>query len=212
MFLDLLEKERGDFLDIGANIGVMSYHASKRFPNSSIFSFEPIPLNIYVLEKIVSKYQLDNVEVHPIALAERNGNIQMVLPKEHKVTMHGLAHVVHESIDTFNEGLKFKVTCQTLDYWMVENQIKSIRGIKLDVENYEHFVLQGAAHTIDNHKPIVFLELWDNQNRHDCMNFMATKNYTCFTNHGNRLEQFDPKTHSTQNFIFIPNDKLHLVS
>ena len=53
-FLELIP-DGGIILDLGANIGVTSYHLSKNKPNSTIFSFEPLTLNMDTLKRIKKK-------------------------------------------------------------------------------------------------------------------------------------------------------------
>ncbi len=50
-FMKLIKGE-GIILDIGANIGIMSTHLSRKFKNDEIIAFEPMPENIRTLERI----------------------------------------------------------------------------------------------------------------------------------------------------------------
>src|SRR5690606_15193197 len=58
LFMSEIEEE-GDILDIGANIGIMSYHLSKKFPSKKVYGIEPIPSNFEVLSKIKNKFKLN---------------------------------------------------------------------------------------------------------------------------------------------------------
>jgi len=198
LFLDEINGA-GDVLDIGANIGIMTYHLSKKFPNNTIYAIEPMPNNLKVLNKIISYYELNNVKVLPYALGEKSGNIEMVLPLNGKVKMQGLAHVVHDSIDEWNEGEKVNVVCKTLDE-LFENA--SISGIKMDIENFEYFALKGGTKLLQKNKPVIYLELWDNDNRNLCFEFLENLGYTAFVNHQNNLTPYNPLKHKKQNFIF----------
>jgi FkbM family methyltransferase len=199
-FLFLNEiKGDGDILDVGANIGIMTYHLSKNFPNKTIYAIEPMPDNLKVLKKIINYYQLKNVKVLPYALGEKTGNIEMVLPLNGKVKMQGLAHVVHDSINEWNEGEKINVECKTLD-GLFENT--PISGIKMDIENFEYFALKGGVHLIKNNKPVIYLELWDNDNRHQCFELLESIGYSAFVNEQNNLTAYNPLKHKKQNFIF----------
>src|SRR5690606_25170698 len=104
-----------DILDIGANIGIMTYHLSTRFPQTKIHAFEPMPDNLDVLKRITQKYALKNVIVHPYALGETSGILKMILPHNGKTKMQGLSHVKHDSIKEWNEGEEFEVEAKTLD-------------------------------------------------------------------------------------------------
>jgi FkbM family methyltransferase len=201
-FMDLLYDDKGIVLDIGANIGIMSYHLAKNLPNTSIHAFEPIPVNISILKKIIAKFHLKNIKLHEIALGEKKGHVQMVLPERNKVVFQGLSHVKHESITEMNEGKEFDVEIDSLD-----NLFKGelIQAIKIDVENFEYFVLKGAERILNANKPIIYAELWDNLNRINCFNLLLSIDYAVFVVEKNQLIGYDEKIHNKQNFIFIAN-------
>lgn len=200
MFLDMLKNE-GVFLDIGANIGVMTYFLSKKNTDSEVFSFEPMPSNLRVLKKIITRYKLDNVKLMPIALGNETGEVEMVLPKVDDVNMHGLSHVVHDSITDFNEGDHFNVPIKRLDE-LTELSGKRVSGIKIDVENFEYFVLKGANEILKKDHPLVYAELWDNENREQCFDLMRSLGYKILVVEGNKCLEFDVDNHTKQNFIF----------
>lgn len=189
----------GDVLDIGANIGIMTYHLSKKFPNKTIFSIEPMPNNLLVLHKIIAYFDLKNVIVKPLALGQQKEEVEMVLPMKGKVKMQGLAHVVHQSIIEWNEGEKIKVQCETLDALFLDTPIS---GIKMDIENFEYFALRGGAELLKKYHPVVYLELWENENRTQCFEFLNKLGYSAFVNQNNNLVPFDALKHKKQNFIF----------
>jgi len=201
-FLSLLSDSQGAILDIGANIGIMSYHLSKRFPSATIHAFEPMPDNLEVLKKITLKYGLKNVEIHPFALGETSGKLKMILPHNGKTKMQGLSHVKHESIKEWNEGEEFEVESKTLDELF---QNTSIQGIKIDVENFEYFTFKGGANIIDKYKPIIYTELWDNENRVKCFQLLSDLGYKPYVVVQNELLEYNSKVHQAQNFIFRAN-------
>ncbi len=197
-FMNEVNKE-GVILDIGANIGIMTYHLSKHFPERKVFAIEPMPNNLTVLKKIINHYRLNNVEVLPFAVGEAVGELEMILPIDRKVKMQGLAHVVHDSIDEWNNGEKLIVKSITLDGSFLEIPIT---GIKMDIENFEYFALQGGKAVIEKYLPVIYLELWENENRTKCFQFLEGLGYTAFTVQENSLVLFDIDKHQHQNFIF----------
>jgi len=190
----------GDLMDVGANIGIMTYHLSKTFPNRAIYAIEPMPSNISVLQKIVSTFGLKNVDVLETAVGDKDDEkIEMVLPKQGSVKFQGLAHVVHDSITEWNEGDKFTMTSNTLDKLVGERRIA---GIKMDIENYEHFALQGAKVLLERDHPVVYLELWENDNRDLCFSHLESFGYKAYVQVDTGLELYNPAEHTKQNFIF----------
>ena len=198
-FMEAIENH-GDILDVGANIGIMTYHLSKEFPQRKILAIEPMPSNISVLLRVIEYYNLENVELIPHAVGDKkNEEIKMVLPKDGKVKMQGLAHVVHETITEWNEGDIYTVKSDTLDEIVGTDKIA---GIKMDIENYEFFALKGAQRMLKKHQPVVYLELWANENRDKCFELLENLNYKAYVNSVEGLELYDPSKHKKQNFIF----------
>lgn len=198
-FMCFIKDKEGFILDIGANIGIMSYHLAKNFPNTEIHSFEPIPQNISVLERIVSRFKLTNVQIYPLALGETKGKIKMVLPQKNKVLFQGLSHVKHESITEMNEGLEFEVELDFLDHLFPSEKIQAI---KIDVENFEYFVLKGGEQLLGKSKPVIYAELWDNENRSNCFSLLKNLGYKTFVVENDTLVSYNPTIHEKQNFIF----------
>lgn len=201
-FMELIP-EKGEILDIGANIGIMTVHLSKKFPNSNVHAFEPEPHNVKILRKIIKRYQLQNVKVYPIALGDETGELEMILPEKGSVKMQGLSHVVHDDIKEWNKGEKFTVKSECLD----NMQLGEVSAIKIDVENFEYFVLKGGKEMLKNNKPIIYAELWNNENRTQTMDFLKDLGYTTyFVNERFELEKLDNNFNGKQNFIFVKED------
>jgi hypothetical protein len=78
-----------------------------------------------------------------------------------------------------------------------------VQGIKLDVENFEYFVLLGGKQLIERSQPVIYTELWDNENRQLCFEFFNALNYSAHVVVENRLVEFDKAIHTHQNFIFL---------
>ena len=204
-FLDLIKNE-GVIFDVGANIGIMSYHICKSFPNSSIYAFEPIPSNIKAFKRVIKHYDIDNINVIETAVGNVNGSVEMVMPVIRSVKLQGLSHVIIDKSHAVNEGDIFKSEIVKLDSFYTGNNIQQpLVAIKIDVENYEFFVLDGAKEIIEKYRPLIYCELWENQNREDCLKLIANFNYSAKVIYKNKLCNFDIEVHKTQNFFFIPN-------
>ena len=203
-FLELIPDD-GIVLDLGANIGVTSYHLAKKLPKSTIFSFEPLTLNMDTLKRVKKKYDLKNVNEFQVAVGDKPGILEMVMPVINNVPMHGLSHVVHEDNTEFNSGLKYQVPVICLDEFtpLLETN-KRITALKIDVENFEYFVLKGAEHLITENQPVIYCELWDNENRKKCISFLNNLNYSAFILHKKELLPIDKTTIEKHNFFFLP--------
>lgn len=204
-FLSLIHAG-GMVLDIGANIGIMTYYLSK-VKDSTVYAFEPMPDNIRVLERIIKHYNLNNVRVCKYALGNEEGEVEMVMPVIGSVKMQGLSHVVHSSITENNEGRRFKMPVRKLDNigeLMIAN--KPVTAIKMDVENFEYFVLDGAKELLKKYKPLIYCELWENENRYKCFELVKGLGYQIKILVNGQLTLYTEeaaKKHSTQNFFFV---------
>lgn len=193
-FIKLIPNQ-GIILDIGANIGLTAYHLAKSKPNCNIHAFEPIESNYTVLKKHCSAFK--NIEFHLYALGEKEGIAEMVLPIVSNVKMQGLSHVKHSSIKEFNEGTLYEVELKTLDSFKFDNVV----AIKMDAENYEQFVLQGAIETLKKSNPIIYLELWDNENRARCFSILSEFGYRINVLNKSHLELFNQLKHKKEQYF-----------
>ena len=200
-FLNQISDSDGVILDIGANIGIMTCHLSKKYPKREIICFEPESVNFEVLSNICHKFQLDNVTLIQKALGETPGKAKMILPIQGKTKMQGLAHIKHDSIELWNDGEEYEVEIETLDD-LFKNQ--KIAAIKMDVENFEFFVLKGGKNIIQRDRPIIYVELWDNENRVKCFEFIRSLGYQVYVLENKILTLFDSTKHKQHNFTFVP--------
>lgn len=201
-FLTFLEDGKGDVLDIGANLGIMTVHLAKKVPNSTIHAFEPIPDNLSILKKITEKYGVSKLKIHETAIGDHQGEVKMILPRNGRTRMQGLSHVKHESITEWNEGDEYAVPVNTLDNLL---NGEPIQGIKIDVENFEYFALKGGKRILESNKPVIYAELWDNDNRTLCLDLLSGFDYRAFVIENDTLTPFQKEKHQQQNFIFIAN-------
>jgi FkbM family methyltransferase len=204
-FVNMLPEE-GNVLDLGANIGVTSYHLATRRPQSTIYSFEPLTLNMEIFRRIKQRFRLANIHEFLLALGDENRTLKMVMPVIGHVPMHGLSHVLHKDITENNNGMTFDVDMVRLDDFpdLMSAQGR-LTGIKMDVENFEYYVLKGAEALIKKHRPVIYTELWPNENRKKCINFLNKLGYSPFTLHKKELVPFGKEEHSNNNFFFIPD-------
>lgn len=207
LFIDTLKNSEnykdktGLILDIGANIGITSGVLGKE-TDLKIHAYEPLKLNYEVLEKVIQKQGLGTrVSIFKKALGNYRGECEMILPVVDSVKMHGLSHVVDPNIKEFNEGHNVDhIPIDLLDNIYKEQKVT---GIKMDVENYEYQVLLGAEKLLKEQKPIVYIELWDNENRLNCFDFLRKLNYKSYHNVKGTLKPFENNETQTQNFIFM---------
>lgn len=194
--------ENDTVLDIGANIGFMSYFLAKKVGQGKIYAFEPIPENINTVLRIKKFFKLDNVKVQDYALGDESKMLTMIMPVIGKAKKQGLSHVLNENNQ--EQGLQFSVEQNRLDDINLLKDQK-IQGIKIDVENFEYQVFKGGLELLKNNKPIIYCELWDNENRTKCFNLLGDLGYQTMVLIEGNLQSHNPAIHTTQNFFFVPN-------
>lgn len=135
------EIENSIFIDIGANIGLMSIPIS--LMNYKVYSFEPIIHNIIALSKSLETNNITNCTIVPYALSNEEKTTHIYIPDD----WYDNASLNKEaSIANIGKSYHYQI-CKTLifDDWLQKNNIdkKNIRFIKIDVQGYEFFVLDG---------------------------------------------------------------------
>lgn len=191
----------GTILDIGANIGVMTAVLARQFPQSAVIAFEPVPRHADILQKVKSFFGLSNIQICQTALGETKGEITMRTPLVDAAVMHGLSHVWQTPGRTAPADA-FTVPITTLDQLPLVEAAVKITAIKIDVENYEYYVLQGGRKILQQHTPIVFAELWNDEKKAQCMKLMEELGYTAKIFHKGALTDYSGE--DVLNYFFLP--------
>lgn len=137
-------------IDIGANKGVYSHTLAKLCRH--VHAFEPNPK----IFRILTRYLPDNVTPHHVALSDRNGVAELVIPS---YTAGGYSNQ-GASLDPAKKKAPFgfgvvDVPSRTLDSFNFQN----VGFIKIDVEGFEEAVVRGAMATIRRERPTILIEI-----------------------------------------------------
>lgn len=134
------------FVDIGANIGVMSFHARCAVGESGkVIAFEPNPENADNYRRGIMANRYDNIVLYQFALSDRVGIITMSPTSNSNV-------VEDDGPLTINE------TAQALIGDHILAQEDRINLIKMDIEGYEPFAIRGLSALIAEHRPMMLIE------------------------------------------------------
>lgn len=144
IFLMHLLREGDSFLDIGANVGHYTLLAGL-YSKCKVTAVEPIPSTF---ERLLGNLKLNNWKFQPellnIGLSNESG--ELVFTNQQFTT---------NKVSTSGQGIKVKV--KTLDE-ICSQKIPDF--IKIDVEGYEWFVLNGGLNTLSNSKlKLILIEL-----------------------------------------------------
>ncbi len=153
-FLDFLKKNLKNghvFIDVGANIGLVSLLAGKLVgENGKVFSFEPQPEVYNDLQENIKINSLNNILPFNIGLG--NENKQMTLFSNLSVN-RGASSLIQPS----DPSGEFKVVINRLDDFLEKHQIKRVDFVKIDVEGFELEVLKGMNRLLNTENPPVLI-------------------------------------------------------
>ena len=130
-------------IDIGANLGVTLYHASKHADkNAKFIAFEPSPYCSEALELTTSALKQSG-KVFRTAIGSTNGEMKI----------YGLGNPLHSGGaslgSSFSHLNSSRVEVRTIDdYFPSLTQNKPISFLKIDVETYEPEVINGGLITL----------------------------------------------------------------
>lgn len=148
-FLRHYIREGDRFIDVGANIGYYTILAAiTSGPKGDVISIEPNPAIFNYLTANVSLNHLPNVKAHNVALGASAKGVYLHLhPKDD----------TQSSIGTEGDS---PVSMVALDDLIEESSSHDL--VKIDVEGYEKFVIEGGMKTLGRAQ-CVFIESWAQQ-------------------------------------------------
>ncbi len=143
------------FVDIGANFGWFSLlGASIVGPDGRVIAVEPNPRNVALLRESVKDNGFDNIDVLPVALAERAGVAALETDGSNGrvIPIDGPPPKTMEA--------SFVVATYALDELLNDLGTSRVDVIKIDVEGAEPLVLRGATKTISRRRPLLISEFY----------------------------------------------------
>ncbi len=153
-FLDENLKNGDVFIDVGANIGLLSIHAANSVgATGKVLAFEAHPETAKILEFNKELNHKENIHIYPIALGSEKGKAMIFNDSDSNRGGASLVRGLSES------GIE--VDLDRLDDILEATVIPKI--IKIDVEGFEMNVLKGAVRTIQEAKPILLIEASEKQ-------------------------------------------------
>ena len=134
---DQLLSEGGDFFDVGANFGLLSFGLARKHAASVRFHlFEPIPRLLQAIGRTRALYPQMDAAVNAVAVADYDGEAAFDIAEEQT----GRSHI--------DPSGALKTPVVKLDTYLAERAIDAVALLKLDVEGYELSALRGAAEVL----------------------------------------------------------------
>ena len=224
--IETILKSGDYFIDVGANIGIYSLVASKIVgPSGSVLSFEPVSSIFDKLTKNIAINAPSNISTVNAALSSFSGSTEILSIKVDQFRQGTSTLQFNDNVQELGEDAFYKerVTVVTLDHFLDQKQLESLKFIKIDVEGHELKVLEGAKSTILKLKPFLLLE--HDQSRLNFMeisevdfrNLFMSLGYLCyeiiFTKNKINLREFSfDRSLKTNNILCCHLDKAKTLS
>jgi len=215
--LDVIMKllpNRGNFIDIGANIGWHSLIIAKNFKQIKVYAFEPIKKTYEFLKQNIELNIIKNITTYNFGFFNKNKKISFYTYKE------GSGNSSIKNLSNRENVIRQVAHVKIFDDFAKKNRLK-VDFIKCDVEGAELFVFLGAKKVLSKYKPIVFCEMlrkWSKKFKYHPNEIILIFNklgYECFkiSNYPDkkkfRLNRVVKITNSTKetNFFFMHKEK-----
>ncbi len=139
------------FWDIGANIGVYSIYAGKKYRDIEIVSFEPSTSNLRILSRNISINNLEKkIKIFQIPLG--NSSHRFAIFRESKFGEGESLNSYGSQLDFEGKKLKsnnnYKIYGSNINQ-LIKNKVLEVPNfIKIDVDGIEHMILKGASEVL----------------------------------------------------------------
>lgn len=152
-------------LDIGANVGFFSLLASKLVGSSGhVYAFEPLPRNLYYLERHVRLNDATNISVQSFAITSETGRARFGSGENASQTR--LAADGEIAIATFS-----------LDDLIAAGRIPVPDFIKMDIEGAESDALRGASKLLDGDGLTIALSTHGHEQHERCWTILENAGF-----------------------------------
>jgi FkbM family methyltransferase len=194
-FLDQM-KPNQCFVDVGANVGIYSLHASRRIgKEGKVYAFEPTPETFEILNTNIQLNRLNHIHTFMLALSDKNGSLELVMGDR------PASNSVATQSDKTSESTTIEAV--TLDHFCSTHAVKKIDFVKVDIEGGEHDFFVGAKEILQRDKPIILFESMHTGPTYPERTFLIDLGYQLHHLESNRLIPLSKKTGKVENLIAI---------
>lgn len=150
-FLDRIIPERAVTVDVGANCGLYTRKLARL--SRKVHAFEPS----HKMAELLRRTSASNVNIHEVALSDRIGEADLLIPEDNNQLVYGLASLEPRSLAEGQKLASARVPMARLDAIVDED----VAFVKIDVEGHELNVLNGAVAVLENSQPVFLVEAED---------------------------------------------------
>lgn len=200
-----------DMVDVGANIGLITLGVLQRAKERGvevsrihcfecdINTFQLLRLNVAPFTKTVSLYPFalgDKLQLCNIRMLESNegcNHIYRTVDKE-GVEAYDYSNLI--AIEPYQNLGHCFLPCISLDTVLYQFQERRVSVLKIDVEGFESNVLRGAKAFLEQHRPVVIVEVWP-VFKEKVLDIMKEMGYTSYSN-------LADTEHTMHDYVFYP--------
>jgi FkbM family methyltransferase len=171
---------QSNVVEVGSNLGLHSVPLAKMANKGKLISFEPQRIIFQVLCANIAINDLANVFAYNAAVSDTEGEIT-IQSSDYDIPWNygGFSIEKGMSAERPFPGVvsSESVTTIKLDTFRPVTQLPSIDLLKIDAEQHEIAVLNGAAGLIARHRPIIFVENNNPQYGDELIRYIQNINY-----------------------------------
>jgi len=212
IFMQKFLKPGDTFLDIGSNIGLFSLLASGIVgPTGKIIAFEPSPLTYSRLMENITLNDFKNITARNIGLSDKTGTLEMQQSDNGYDAWNTFAPA-----DSGKFHKSISVPVATLDDELAHVTKENIALIKLDVEGWEKYVLEGGLQFLRDHSPTLIIEFTDSNTFaagyfvQDIFTLLESLGYQWFTYENNQLAVEKMRLHYPYNNLIATRNEANV--
>ncbi|HLK28010.1 MAG TPA: FkbM family methyltransferase [Puia sp.] len=204
-FLKYIIEEGNYCVDIGAHLGYYTCELSRLVKDSGkVIAIEPMGKFNHVLQNLLHKKSISNVELLKVALGGDGEFVEMGIPKVNNMKKFAYARVMNTS--THLEYIESEKIKNESGDNLFQN-LPKLDFIKCDVEGLEVSVFASMQKVLEKFHPILLCELAEDKERIKLFEMIKPFGYSVYVLHDKKLHPLDVYSNQkaiSHNHYFLP--------
>lgn len=165
-------------LDIGANDGTSLRMIRRYFPKTPLVAFDPV---------CRPTFDISDIDFYDVALADFSGSAEIHVPwvVDKRLTQYSSlssASAKGQIVHDFGVGdSKINIESKTVKVTTLDSLSLRPFFVKIDVEGSELSVLRGAKKTLSEFKPLILIEIQNQEIFNSVANYLSEFGYKCIS-------------------------------